>query len=133
MRVTYLTTSKNSTMKKIIILLIIVSVHFVSYGQTPKTTVEQYCQVIATPKLLSNKVTIEIDFGEERSIWKDNRLRTYSGRVKKFDTIIDALNFMGREGWSFVNAYPVTFGTGVIYHFAFKKEIPIDDLAVKAP
>ena len=115
-------------MKKLFNFLFILSFSAVSYGQSPKTTVEQYCQVIATPKLLSNKVTIEIDFGEERSVWKDNRLRTYNGRLKKFDTIIDALNFMGKEGWSFINAYPVTFGTNVVYHFAFKKEVPVDEL-----
>ena len=115
-------------MKKIFIFLFVLDLSAVSFGQATKTTVEQYCQVIATLKLLSNKVTIEIDFGEERSVWKDNRLRTYNGRLKKFDTIIDALNFMGREGWSFINAYPVTIGTGVVYHFAFKKEVPIEEL-----
>jgi hypothetical protein len=123
-----LKSQKNATMKKIIIFLFVFGFSAVSFGQSAKTTVEQYCQVIATPKLFSNKVTIEVDFGEERSVWKDNRLRTYNGRLKKFDTIIDALNFMGREGWSFVNAYPVTTGTGVIYHFAFKKEVPVDEL-----
>ena len=115
-------------MKKIFIFLFVFGFTAVSYGQPSKTTVEQYCQVIATPKLLSNKVTIEIDFGEERSVWKDNRLRTYNGKLKKFDTIIDALNFMGREGWSFINAYPVTIGSGVVYHFAFKKEVPVEEL-----
>ena len=71
---------------------------------------------------MSNKVTIDIDFGEQKSFWRDERLKSYDGKLKKFNTIIDALNFMGKEGWLFMNAYPVTTGLNeIIYHFAFKK------------
>jgi hypothetical protein len=45
--------------------------------------------------------------------------------------VIDALNFMGREGWSFINAFPVTTGTTTIYHFAFKKLFSKKDLQEK--
>ena len=90
-------------------------------AQADTSKIEQYCQVIATPRLLSNKVTIDIDFGEEKSYWKDTRLKGYDGKFKKFNTIIDALNFMGKEGWVFINAYPVRSNDTEIYHFAFKK------------
>ena len=93
-------------MKKILILVFLVS-GLASYAQTDTTKIEQYCQVIATPRLFSNKITIDIDFGDDKSFWKDNRLTSYNGRLKKFNTVIDALNFMGKEGWIFINAYPV--------------------------
>ena len=115
-------------MKKIFIVLLIAFNTRGSFAQTTIQKVEQYCQVIASPRLLSNKVTIDIDFGEEKSIWRDNRLKTYDGRVKKFNTVIDALNFMGRDGWIFINAYPVTIGSGVTYHFAFKKEFLLSEI-----
>jgi len=83
--------------------------------------------VIATPRLFSNKVTIDIDFGEEKSYWRDTRLKNNDGKLKKFNTIIDALNYMGREGWVFINAYPVTMGTNTIYHFAFRKFFPVSE------
>ena|ERR1700712_2567311 len=92
-----------------------------SFAQTDTSAIEQYCQVIATPALLSNKVTIDIDFGEEKSFWRDTRLKTYNGKLKRFNTIIDALNFMGKEGWVFINAYPVRNNETEIYHFGFKK------------
>ena len=114
-------TFKKQIMKKILILVFLVS-GFASYAQTDTTKIEQYCQVIATARLFSNKVTIDIDFGEEKSFWKDNRLTSYDGRLKKFNTVIDALNFMGKEGWIFINAYPVYNGNTDIYHFGFKKE-----------
>ena len=110
-------------MKKVIILVFALSASFALSAQTDTSKIEQYCQVIATPRLLSNKVTIDIDFGEQKSFWRDERLKSYDGKLKKFNTIIDALNFMGRDGWIFINAYPVNMGTVEIYHFAFKKLI----------
>ena len=109
-------------MKKVIIISIVLLNSIVSSAQTDTSKVEQYCQVIATPRLLSNKVTIDIDFGEEKSFWKDTRLKTEAGKIKKFNTIIDAINYMGREGWIFINAFPVRMGETEIYHFAFKKQ-----------
>jgi hypothetical protein len=107
-------------MKKIILILFVMS-SLNSLAQTDSVKIEKFCQVIASPRLLSNKVTIDIDFGDEKKFWNDTRLRTWEGRVRKFNTIIDAMNFMGREGWSFINAYPVRNGDTEIFHFAFKK------------
>lgn len=107
-------------MKKILIISIALIASFVSNAQTDTSRVEQYCEVIATPRLLSNRVTIEVNYGEEQSYWRDNRLKI-EGRLKKFNSVIDALNYMGREGWVFVNAFPVTVGTSQIYHYGFKK------------
>ena len=115
-------------MKQIIVISIVLFSSLASNAQTDTSTIEQYCQVIASPRLLSNKVTIDIDFGEEKSFWQDNRLKTDGGRIKKFNTVIDALNYMGREGWIFINAYPVRIGESEIYHFAFKKQFPRSDI-----
>jgi hypothetical protein len=108
-------------MKKLIVVLFLQLTAFSVFAQADTTKIEQYCQLISTPRLFSNKVTIEIDFGEEKSFWADDRLRTYDGKVKKFNTIIDALNYMGKEGWVFINAYPVRNGSSDIYHYGFKK------------
>lgn len=114
-------------MKKIVIIVIFLISSQLSNAQD-SAKVEQYCQVIATPRLLSNKVTIDIDYGEENSFWHDTRLKTDAGKLKKFNTVIDALNYMGREGWIFLNAYPVRMGDTEIYHFAFKKLFPKSEL-----
>jgi len=42
--------------------------------------------------------------------------------LKNSIRVVDALNFMGKEGWVFINAYPVFNGNIDIYHFAFKKQ-----------
>ena len=91
-------------------------------AQKDSIMVEQYCEVIATPRLLSSRVTVDIDFGDLRSIWKDNRLKDEDGRLVKFNTVIDALNFMGKEGWKLVNAFPVLASNNTqVYHYVFKK------------
>lgn len=115
-------------MKKVSIISIILFSTLYSFAQADTSTVEQYCQIIASSRLLSNKVAIDIDFGEEKSIWRDNRLKTYDGKLKKFNTVIDALNYMGKDGWIFINAYPVSIGSSVIYHFAFKKVFALSDV-----
>jgi len=108
-------------MKRTFILYLALFNSLASFAQADTSKVEQYCQVIASPKLLSNKVTIDIDFGEEKSFWMDTRLKTDAGKIKKFNTIIDALNYLGSEGWIFINAFPVRMGETEIYHFAFRK------------
>jgi hypothetical protein len=108
-------------MKKILAIGILLISTLISNAQSDTSKVEQYCQVIATPRLLSNKVTIDIDYGDEKSFWHDTRFKTDAGRLKKFNTVVDAINYMGREGWIFINAYPVRMGQTEIFHFAFKK------------
>ena len=88
-------------MKKVITIVSFLIVTFTSFAQTDTSRIEQYCQIIATPRFLSNKVTIDIDFGEEKSSWRDTPLKTYDGTLKKFNTIIDALNFYGQRGMDF--------------------------------
>ena len=98
---------------------------FKSNAQQDTTKVEQYCEVVATGRLLSNKVTIDIDYGEERSLWKDHRIRDDEGKLKKFNSVIDAINYLGKDGWKLVNAFPVSTGSGpMVYHYVFKKEFP---------
>jgi hypothetical protein len=109
-------------MKQIIVLCFTILTCSSSFSQSDSIKVEQYCQLIVTPRLFSNKVTVDIDFGEEKSFWHDERMTTYDGKIRKFNTIIDALNFMGKQGWVFINTYPVEGGGTVIYHYAFKKE-----------
>jgi len=101
----------------ILVLFIFSSLNF--FGQDT-TTVEQYCRVIISNRALSTKVNIEIDFGEERKLFKDNRLRDeMSGRLKRFNSIVDALNYMGSQGWSLINA--IQFGDSYTYHYYFRR------------
>ena len=98
------------------------------HAQSDTSKVEQYCQLMVTQRVLSNKVTVDIDYGDEKSYWKDNRLTSSDGKLKRFNTIIDAMNYMGQAGWIFISAYPVHIGSTEIFHFAFKKQFEKSDI-----
>ena len=115
-------------MKKTIIVVILTLTTFKLFPQSDTTKVEQYCEVVATPGSFSNKVTIDINYGEERSLWRDNRLKNDEGKLKKFNSVIDALIYMGKDGWLFVNAFPGTVPNEKIYHYIFKKTFSISQI-----
>lgn len=109
-------------MKTIFLTLVFLAFTSCLFAQTTDTSkVEQYCELVATGRLLSKKVTIAIDYGETASIWKDQRIKDDEGKVAKFNSVVDALNYMARNGWVLFNAYPIGDGGVLTYHFYFKK------------
>ena len=114
--------NESNIVMKFILYSIFILISLKSISQDT-AKVEQYCEVVATGRFLSTKVTIEIDYGEEKSIWKDNRVKEEDGKVKKFNSVIDALNYLGKLGWKLVNAFPVSEASGPkVYHYVFRKE-----------
>jgi hypothetical protein len=66
-------------------------------------------------------VTVVIDYGEETKFFSDNRLRDEeTGKVHAFNSMVDALNYMGSNGWEFVQAYVVTNGQQNVYRWLLK-------------
>lgn len=116
-------------MKKIILALI-VSIFAITTSVAQEislvdTSKYVYCQLVGTEKFLSNKVTIQIDFGAERNYWKDARLRDeQTGKVRLFNSMVDALNYMGDDGWEFIQAYVITVSSQNVYHWLLKKKVP---------
>lgn len=94
-----------------------------SEGKAKKdSTTFSYCQIVGTPKLMSTKVNIEIDFGQYKSMWADNSLKDpATGERIVFNSMIDALNYMGKLGWEFAQAYIVTTGSNSVYYYLLKK------------
>lgn len=82
-----------------------------------------FCQIVATQKLFSTKVSIAVDYGESRKFFQDNRLRDETGKVQTFNSVVDALNYMGTDGWSLAQAYVVTISNQNVYHYLMTKMI----------
>ena len=114
-------------MNKILFLCLLLS--NAAFGQK----LERYCEVVATGKAFSNKVTIQVDYGEERGFLKDIKVRDEEGAAVKFNTLVDALNYMGTQNWHLVNAFPILNpGSGLsVLHFFFKKEYDASELATQ--
>ncbi|HVI45782.1 MAG TPA: hypothetical protein VM802_12980 [Chitinophaga sp.] len=100
-----------------------------------QTVKETYCEVVAHGVGLSGKAKVRVDFGQPTSFWAGvEKMRDkVTGRVKKFNSTIDALNYMGAEGWKIVNSYSVTDDGYVIYHYLFRKEVPASEIRDVAP
>ncbi|RYZ22461.1 MAG: hypothetical protein EOP49_46540 [Sphingobacteriales bacterium] len=84
-----------------------------------------YVQIVGTSRMLSNKLTIEIDFGQENKFFssdKDTRVKDSTGKNMIFNSMIDALNFMTRNGYEFVQAYTVTVSNQNVYHYLLRKK-----------
>jgi hypothetical protein len=115
------TTIKNhQLMRKILLTSAFVFMALALYAQGQPQFV--YCEIVGTGKLMSNKVTISIDFGEKMSLYADNRLKDpATGKKMVFNSMIDALNYMGKQGWEFEQAYSVSVSNQNVYHYLMKK------------
>jgi len=122
-------------MKKII-LSVFILLPVIAFCQTDTTKIDQFCELTAQGRIFSNKITIDIDFGEGRSMFsfKDTRIKDeVSGKVKKFKSTVDALNYLGAKGWRLLNAFPVSEPAGLggnqnVYHFFFVKSFDKSEL-----
>lgn len=82
-----------------------------------------YCELVGIAKLASTKVNVSVDFGQATKIWSDNRLVGEDGKPIVFNSMVDAMNWMGSQGWEFAQAYVVTMGGQNVYHWLLKKDI----------
>lgn len=117
-------------MKRLVISIISFVSVVLAFAQSDKTK-SVYAELLGYEKgLFSNKVTVTVDFGQDVSFWKqgrDNKIVDENGKDIVFNSMVDAMNFMGEKGWSFVQAYVVTHGNQNVYHWLLTKKITEDE------
>lgn len=117
-------------MKKIIFSIGITIFSFTIKAQTvndiPLKDVDvEYVQIVGTSKLLSTKLTIQIDFGQRTKLFssgKETIIKDENGKTLEFNSMIDALNFMSKNGYEFVNAYAITVSNQNVYHYLLRNK-----------
>lgn len=60
---------------------------------------EKYCKLTTTKHTFSDKVDIEVDFGQEAGHEKDEET------VKTFTSVVDAFNYLASQGWELASSY----------------------------
>lgn len=80
-----------------------------------------YCELVGTLKL-NAKVKVAIDYGQNAR-WRNNTMVDENGQALEFNSMVDAMNYMGELGWKFVQAYVVTIGNSNVYHWLLQKEL----------
>jgi hypothetical protein len=87
-------------------------------------TIEQYCTVKVFWNAFAGEASIAIDDGtkaEEINLFTQ-RLRDSSNKVVKFKSRVDALNYMGKQGWKMVHV--VSNNTdNTEYLYLFKRDV----------
>jgi hypothetical protein len=88
-----------------------------------------YCELVGTGKFLSSKVNVKVDFGQKTSFFKGVQyLKDEKGKLIEFNSMVDAMNYFGAQGWEFIQAYVVTDSSQNTYHWLLKKEISKEDV-----
>lgn len=77
---------------------------------------------------LGKNAKVEVDFGGQSGWWNDGRdlLVDENGKDIKFNSMVDAMNYMGERGWTFEAAYVVTVSNQNVIHWLMSKEIPME-------
>ncbi len=111
-------------MKSLIIICLWLTPSLTIANSQSDSTKYEYCELIGTHRAFTaSKVTITVDFGQDRSGWANPRVKDeQTGKVKIFNSMVDALNYMGKDGWEFVQAYVVTTNEQNVYHWMLKKK-----------
>ena len=66
----------------------------------------QYCQIRIIGRTLSRKINIEVDYGQEQKVFdKSSIVKNQNGDIRTFNSIADALNYMGSLGWRVIHSY----------------------------
>lgn len=114
-------------MKKIFCLLLLSCLFICNSVAQENVSSESfvYCELQGKSKTFKNKVTVNIDMGQRVKTFsrKNRKLVDENNKPIEFNSMIDAMNYMGQMGWEFVQAYAVTIGETNVYHWLLKKEI----------
>ncbi|QNA44429.1 hypothetical protein [Lacibacter sediminis] len=95
---------------------------FVMAQQT--NTIEQYCTVKIYYSIITEGTTITIDEGNDDDVMHrlGKRLRDSSNNLIRFKSAVDALNYMGKQGWKLVHAVSNSTDNSD-YLYLFKREV----------
>jgi len=116
-------------MRHIILLLLFIPA--ITYSQSingvPFSEIDsEYIEIVGTAKALSNKVTINIDFGQSTKLLGSSKkqfsILDKDNKKVEFNSMIDALNFMTKNGYKFEQAYVITTGGSNVYRYLLSKD-----------
>ncbi len=113
-------------MKHVFFFITFLLIYTGGYSQNDSISNEKivYCQLVGTSFL--GKVTVSIDMGEKTGFMRLNTsylIDERTGKAMKFNSMVDALNFMGEQGWELAQAYALGEGGSYVYHYLLKQKV----------
>jgi len=120
----------NSTNMKKIYLLSVILFSFINlcFSQVTVENVNineldiKYCQLSGYNKsFFGQNIIVTVDYGQKFDFGKKQQIKGPDNKPIEFNSMIDALNFMEKNGWEYVNNYAVSSSGGSIYHYLLKR------------
>lgn len=106
--------------------MVLLSLNVIAQEAQPKENLHRvYCELLGTTKFLSQKCNVSVDFGQNP--YENSRLVDENGKSITFNSMVDAMNYMGELGWKFEQAYVVTVSSQNVYHWLLSKDISDDE------
>lgn len=75
---------------------------------------------------LAGKLRMEVLWDSQR---KEVYLRTQDGEKIEFASTVDAMNYMSKRGWTYVENVVYQDGSSMLVHYMFKKTVTKDEEA----
>ncbi len=89
---------------KTLLLFIFVALPCIVFSQS-QDSIFQYCQVKIIEKK-GLKINIEVDYGQVQKVSdKSSFVKDEQGNVRTFNSVANALNYMGSLGWRVIQTY----------------------------
>ena len=88
-------------MKKLILFSIGLIMSLCSFAQDSSW---RHVQITVIPRVLSNKINVEVDYGQDTKFFSDTRMKDEAGKAMKFNSVSDILNYMAKEKWELITA-----------------------------
>ena len=112
-------------MKKHLLIVLLTCLAVNCLAQDKK---EQYCRIVVYNQFSVKGTVIDIDSGQVTKSYSNlERVADEKGKYVKFNSIIDAFNYLGGKGWKFIDAYPIETANLSLerYSYFFKREVVI--------
>jgi len=120
------------TKTKFITTLALLFVASVGFAQTIddiplKDLKADYIKIIGFNRIQYTKLVIDFDYGQKDRVIDTKRVvvRDENEKPIQFQSMIDALNFMTRNGYDFVQAYALQIGEQAVMHYLLRKRQPV--------
>lgn len=117
-------------MKKVIVVLVFVSLSIFSKAQVFVEGVDinaadvEYIEILGFQKHLDTDLTaVAIDYGQDVKYFKSQKMKDKNGAEVKLKGLVEALNFLSKNGWVYISNYTVSFPSGAnVYHYLLRKK-----------
>ena len=115
-------------MKKIFVLFVLCMVCFSVNAQTVKNDGKPYafyCQIVGWENL-AGQLRVKMLWNNQKA---ENNLRDENGNKIEFYTMVDAMNYMSKRGWDYVECVTYAQSGKNVVHYIFRKMVTKDEEA----